>query len=147
VRHIAWLHTKSSRGEKAETRYKLISGRDPEDFRLQIPDCRAHYLLSMALSIGLSTQNGFGMQTMTASDIKAYNDVFQADIGIWEAETLLKMSTTYVGSINEYDGVDCLAPASQDLQQNREDVSAKLLATLTRRSQGNKRSAPLGGRK
>ena len=147
MQHIAWLHTRSSRGDKAESRYKQIQGRDPEDFRLIIPECRAEYLLNIALSIGLATNNGFGVQTMTAADIKAYNDVFKADISIWEAETLLKMSSKYVAAINEYDGVDCAPPASQDLQQDRAEISAKILAAFTRRSQANKRSAPIGGRK
>lgn len=146
MRHIAWLHSKASEGKNEESRYKKISNHDPDDFRLVVPDCTAQYLLNIGVSIGLSKSTGFGMTTMSPMDIKAYSEVFKYEFEIWEAETLMRMSNVYVSAYNEFDGVDCLPPASQDLQRDRDEVASKLLQSLVRRSQANKRSAPIGGR-
>jgi len=84
---------------------------------------------------------------MKPIDIKHYSDVFKVDFLIWEAEALMKMSSAYVEATGEYDGVDCLAPATVDLHLSRQEVSDKLSKAFARRAQSNKRSTPNGGRK
>jgi hypothetical protein len=100
----------------------------------------------MAMTIGLAGSSGFGMTQMKPADIKAYSDVFKDDLSIWEAETLLRISGQYISAYHEYDGVDCLPPNIEDVENSREEVAAKLKATFARRSQANKRSPPIGGR-
>jgi|AntRauTorcE11898_2_1112593.scaffolds.fasta_scaffold02778_6 hypothetical protein len=142
---VAWLRSRVSDKAK-ESRWQKINAKDPDDFRLQIPECRAQYLLDIALKLGPAKSSGFGLQPISPIDIKAYCDIFKADLSIWEAEQLMQLAKLFVGSHGEYDGNDCAAPITQIPEEYKADVSKRLLEMLVKRSQANKRSAPIGGR-
>lgn len=103
-------------------------------------------MLNIALTLGPAKSSGFGLQPIDASDIKAYCDLFKQDLTIWEVEQVLGMAKSFVNAHQEYDGENCAPPTSIESREHAADVSKRLKDMLIKRSQSNKRSAPIGGR-
>lgn len=103
----------------------------------------------MALVLGPAKSSGFGLQPISVVDIKAYCELFKEELRIWEVEQLLHLAKEFVTAHAEFDGVDCAPPSTvvdEITDEHVAEVSNKLKALLIKRSQANKRSAPIGGR-
>lgn len=111
-----------------------------------MPECRAQYLLNIALRLGPAKSSGFGLQPISPVDIKAYCDMFKEDLSIWEVEQVLEMAKVFVGAHAEYDGNNCTSPVAVADEGQAAEVSQKLFQMFVKRSQSNKHSEPIGGR-
>ncbi len=141
IRQIAWLQTpidpEFKPSKKSESR---ISSNDQKDFLSQIhPDAYSSYLISLAQSMGLYKNSGFGHEPISWSEMKAWSEITNTKITPWEAKVLMKLSIAFVYQMSISKNSSCISPVVEvdedELKLRRSNISNafKMMAKAARR--------------
>jgi hypothetical protein len=133
VRHLAWLHVVPE-GEK-EQRAKQL---DPQDSRLKLPDhAQGAYLIEMLSQIGFARQ---GPAPIDYQEIAAWCSLTDTDLTPWEADTLHKLSESYVVQLHRSKDANAEPPYDvRTLDEMRERSSSQFQRLFKQAGGGAKR--------
>jgi len=109
ARHYAWLHSKPSK--QTITRYKQLSSDEFKSPLLEMPKIvLGQYLLDYAFEIGPSKSSGQGPAILDWADIKAWSDLTNATLDLWELLVIREISKAFVSQYYMSEGAIVPAP-------------------------------------
>jgi hypothetical protein len=113
--HLGWLNStvKVRKGKKQEESLSKLEYYGNDSFLAETPPLdESQYIVEMWNMLGKARSNGFGIEQIPWTEIKAFIDVNQ--ISLWEAKLLHMMSKIFVDYCNSMKDKECEAPYRKD---------------------------------
>lgn len=114
ARQLGWYNStpegeKESRAQKFKTQH--------EGLELDLPVCRAEYLVPLFVEAGMFVSTGSGIVPLSWSNIKDWMECTERNLSLWEKKVLREMSKHYVYEYYEATKKDRDAPYQSEMTE------------------------------